>query len=324
MSEAVELLGFSSKKLGDTVADEVNRLPEDEVLQLAEDMVPAVERAAWKVACLLDRVNQDRLFLPHFASMGEWAKQRLHKRASDLSKLLQAGRFVRMLPAERRAEVMATPPATLYEAGVTKLAKTNLGEAIRLAGQGLPQRELKHAVAARLPEDEHADVERIRTFSLRCRESDFYRFRLITNGIRLQMETPHPTDPEIAEALFADVINYDSVVAHLEPTSERFPLKAIAAGKCACIECGATNGNGLESHHTVPRSVKGRDEHGPYDGTTSPRVWLCRAHHQVVTENIDGTWREWVVRWLARPDLRWFSIDMEAWLGPRKLEDIGR
>lgn len=324
MSELLELSSKNAPVLAYTVAERVNQVPAEHVRRQVEELVPKVERAAWEVACLIDRVNQERLFLPDYPSMGEWARAKLHKRASDLSKVLQAGRFVRELPAEQQAEVMRTPPATLYEAGVTKLAKTDKAEAVRLASQGLPQRELKQAVAARMPEEQHLDPQAIRTFSIRCRESDHFKLRLIVNGIRLQMETPHPTDPEITEMMFADIIDYDGLRAHLAPLEPRFPLRDIAAGKCACIECGATNGNGLERHHTVPRSVKGKDDHGNYDGTTGPQVWLCREHHQVVTENIDGTWRIWVAKWLARADLEWFRREMREWLGPRRLEDVGR
>lgn len=311
--------------VGYSVAEEVNQIPAEHVRERAEQLIPKVERAAWEVACLIDRVNQERLFMPDFPSFGEWGRKRLHKRPSELTKLLQAGRFVRELPDEEtRERVMRTPPVTLYEAGIPKLAKSDKAEAVRLAGEGMTQRELKQAVAVRLPSDHHVDPDRLRTFTFRCRESDHFKLRIIFNGLKLQMQAAHPTEPEVVEMLFADVLDYDGLKAQLAPLSERFPLRDIAEGKCCCIECGATNGNGLERHHAVPRSVKGQDEHGRYDGTDGPQVWLCREHHQVVTESIDGTWREWVQRWLDRRDMQWFRDEMAAWLGPRTLEDVGR
>ncbi len=303
------------------IEEEVYELPPQQVADKSVREYRAFERSGWSAAWCLLRVKEERLYSE--SKFGAWVDAQGMSKV-NVSRLIGAAIAVRAMPEEYRAPAMRTPPGVVYDAGVKKLVESDPEEAGRLASAGLTRSELKRAVAVRLPKDQHMETQRVRNFLLPCSEPDYYKLQLAYHGTRILMPEPHPGGPVVADRMLANVLDYTELLAQLEPIRERFPLEDIAAGKCVCIECGASNGNGLESHHAVPRSVKGKDEHGTYSGKDGPQVWLCREHHQVVTENIDGTWRDWVERWLARKDLRWFREEMEAWLGPRTLAEVGR
>lgn len=326
---SADLTEFSSTNIPAWVAPtarEIDDLPAEQVLTIAETTWPEMERDAWRVALCLARAERDELYRAYgYGSVNEWARERMGKSQGTVAKFLAVGRFALKLPVEKRAQAMVTAPTTLYESGITKLAKLDEDEALRLASSGQSQRDLKAAVNVRLSTALHLDTGELRAFKLLLRQEQQVKLSGLLHFVRFLCQSPHPTDAEVFELIEADVADLvEAFWARQSPLPERFPLREILAGHVRCIECGATNGNRLEGHHSVPRSVKHRDEQGRLDGTDSPLVWLCPEHHQVVTDNYDGTWRDHVERWRARKDLGWFRDAIEVFLDGRELGAIGR
>lgn len=286
------------------------RLTPADVLREAIETWPQLKQAAWKFAFLLQRIQAEGLYRPH-DSLTAWARAELGKDSAVVSKYRQAGEFVLSLEdPQERAQVMQTPPATISEAGIPRLAKKNRSEAIRLAGAGMSQRELVQAVRVQEADDLHLDTGPLKTFKLLLTADAHKALLGVWHLIRFQCQTPHPTDSELAQLLAAE---YHTGLQIDPAILERFPLEAIEAGEVKCLECGATNPNMLEGHHVVPKSHQGHD---------GPIVWLCMKNHEKVTQNYDGGWRGHLIRWMARPELRWLKEAIENWLKGRKLEDL--
>ncbi|MEO8604147.1 MAG: HNH endonuclease [bacterium] len=287
------------------------KLSPDDVLRAAKKVWPELRQSAWTFAFLVQRIAKEGLYRPH-DSLTAWARAELGKDSGAVSKYRQSAEFVLSLEdPEERAMVMTTPPATLAEAGVPRLAKTDRAEAIRLAAAGLSQRELVQAVRVREAPDQHYDVGPLKTFRVLLTEDAHRDLLGLWHLIRFQCQTPHPTDIEIAKCLAAD---YVSTVQIRPDVLERFPLEDILAGRIRCADCGATNPANLERHHSHPRSLGGEE---------SPLVTLCQPHHAAVKEDATGGgWKGHVRRWLARADMGWFHEEFDAYLDGRSLDSL--
>ena len=224
------------------------------------------------------------------------------------------------LPEESdRALVMRTPPGVLAEAGVHRLAKHDLPTAIRLAGEGMTQRELKEAVRAEEAGRQHLDSGELKTFRVVTSYVAYEKLMQVWHLMAFMCQSlPAPNnsgnrilrDSQIAEGLAEELtqsVQIDPAVL------ERFPLEMILQGRVRCVECGLTNPQDLESHHVVPRSHQGHE---------GPQVWLCRLCHAKVTQNVEGTWRHYLERWCARREMEWLKGLLEQWLGGRSLEVV--
>lgn len=321
-------------------------LSAEDVLKEAAATWPELKQAAWKFAFLVYRIDREGLYRPH-DSLTAWARATLGKDSGTVSKYKTAAGFVLTLedPDDQR-QVMRTPPATLAEAGVPRLAKTDRAEAIRLAASGMTQRELVQAVRVREAHDQHLDVGPLKTFKLVLPEEAHLDLLGAWHLIGFASETPAPSDGERAKNLAAivresvqlqpetldrigavawsqgwriitdDVRQIEQAFDGAEPSDaelQELGVRFILLGRVRCIECGAVNANGLEGHHTAPKS---------HAGHASPMVFLCQGNHQAVTEAWDAHWKEHNRRWMARTDLHWFKAAFEHWLGGRRLEGL--
>lgn len=320
-----------------------------EVLRAAIDTWPQLKLTAWRFAFLVYRIQREGLYRPH-ESLTAWARAELGRDSAVVAKYRQSAEFVLELEDdEERAAAMATPPATLAEAGVHRLAKVDRSEAVRLARSGMTQRDLRDAVAIRLAEREHRDVGGFRNLHFSAITVQAHRaFMRAYRQARFLCQTPKPPDSELLELMaqelasslqiqpetlqwmgyvafslrfvLDDEADYgirQELVAELGglPDAEReeLGLRFIAAGYARCIECGASNGNGLEGNHTVSKS---------HQGHSSPMVPMCSLDHKEFTENWDDHWKQRVRIWMNRPDLEWFKAALEAWLNGRRLEEV--
>lgn len=319
----------------------------EDVLKEAAATWPELKKAAWKFAFLVYRIDREGLYRPH-ESLTAWARAVLGKDSGTVSKYKTAAGFVLELedPSEQQ-QVMRTPPATLAEAGVPRLAKKDKAEAIRLAGAGLTQRELIQAVRVREGDEQHHDVGPLKTFRVLLTEEAHRDLVGVWHLVRFQCQTPRPTDAELAKLLAGEYrqsvqiqpetlerigwiawsqgfrLSTDGLAleqtfagAGEDPDDEvleRLGFAYILGGLCRCIECGATNPNDLEGNHAFPKS------HGGHEG---PMVLMCRTQHQAFTEAWEEHWKEHVRHWMHRADLGWFIAAAERWLNGRRLEGI--
>ncbi|MDX2165704.1 MAG: hypothetical protein SF182_01515 [Deltaproteobacteria bacterium] len=325
-------------------------LTPNDVLREAKDTWPQLKLTAWRFAFLVYRIQREGLFRP-YESLTAWARAELGRDSAVVAKYRQSAEFVLELEDEdERAAAMATPPATLAEAGVHRLAKVDRPEAVRLAQAGMTQRDLRDAVNERLAEREHRDVGGVRNLHFSAITVQSHRaFMRAYRQARFLCQTPKPPDSELLELIAQELgsslqiqpetlqwmgrvafslrfvldeeADYgirqqlDAELGELPEDAEReeLGLRFIAAGYARCIECGASNGNGLEGNHSVPKSKQGH---------SSPMVPMCGADHREFTENIEAHWKVQNRLWMNRADLGWFKAAMEAWLNGRRLEEL--
>ncbi len=326
------------------------RLSPPDVLRAAVDTWPQLKQTAWKFAFLVDRIQREGLYRPH-ESLTAWARAELGKDSAMVAKYRQSAEFVLELESEEdRTAAMQTPPATMAEAGVHRLAKVDRAEAIRLASSGLTQRDLRERVATRLAEREHRDVGGLRNLHFSAITVQAHRAFMGSYRVaRFLCQTPKPVDSELLELIAKELSSslqiqpealqwagriafslrfviddeadwgirqqLDADLGDLpdEATREDLGLGFICAGYMRCIECGATNANDLEGNHTVPKSKQGH---------SSPMVPMCGADHRDFTENVEAHWKERNRVWMGRVDLEFFKAAMEAWLDGRRLEAV--
>lgn len=319
---------------------QIMELSGNAVIEEAKATWPRLKQESWRFALLIGRIYREGLFRP-YDSLTEWARHELGKDSGSVSKYRSAAEYLCTLPAEEATAVMeATPPATLAEAGIHQLARKQPEEALRLAKSGKTQRDLKHHVRVRQAEEQHLDVDGFRTFRVTVGAPAYRKLVECLHLTRFLCMNPHPTDTEIIEMIAVEFqgaaqiqpealekIGGIFLPEEIDPSAEDFDRDsftirsalqsagwaAIVAGLYKCVECGATNANMLEGHHTVPKS---------HQGHFSPQIPLCQQDHQRVTENWEDHWREHQRRWMGREDLDWYRARMERWLGGRTLEDI--
>lgn len=321
-----------------------------EVLRAAIETWPQLKLTSWRFAFLVYRIQREGLYRPH-ESLTAWARAELGRDSGQVAKYRQSAEFVLTLEDDDdRQAAMQTPPATLAEAGVHRLAKVDRPEAVRLAKAGMTQRDLREAVTLRLADREHRDVGGFRNLHFSAITVQAHRSFIATyRRARFLCQTPKPADSELLELLATeassglqiqpetlqwmgrvafslrfvldDTVDYglrqelDATLGDLPDQADREELGArfIAAGYARCIECGASNGNGLEGNHVVSKS---------HQGHSSPMVPMCSLDHKEFTENWDDHWKERVRIWMNRVDMDWFKAALEAWLNGRRLEGV--
>ena len=292
-----------------------------------EQVMTAIERGwgsmrldAWRFSFMLQRAWVERGWekprlvdgeARTYKSFTAWADDVFGVGSAVASKWRAGAEYTLALPEPDRIRVMAAAwPQTLGEAGIPRLAQKDPVEAKRLAASGMPSRKLTQAVRTRLADEQHYDVEELKTFKRLVSAPAYARLLAMWNVTKFLCQSPRPTDSEIAELM---AFEYLSGVQIEPEILAHFPLEDIEKGKVRCIECGLTSPQMLEGHHVIPKS------HGGHDG---PQVWLCRDQHREVTENVDGTWRQRLFGWMARKDLAWLVEDVNAFLAGRRLEEL--
>lgn len=297
---------------------DVAEIPATRVLEELKGLWPSLHTSQWRFAFLLWRADRENLYRPH-TTLTSWARDNLTVPTTDtapspatVSKYLGGATFIveKCETAEEVSRALVMSPSLLVDTGIPRLAEHDKDEALRLASSGKPTAAIRDAVKTRLVSPAGANgaappVEEIRTFRVLVSESAYRGLMEIWHWTRFRCETPNPTDTEIAQLVRA---SFDAEIQHDPKQEEHFPLADILTGRVKCIECGASNGNGLESHHVIPKSHQGHD---------GPQVWLCRGEHADVTENREGTWKQHLRRWCGRKKFEWLKAAVDAFVTAR-------